>query len=177
MASGAILRLSMLYQRVQVLTWASWYPRVGLVGRPRAIICAVVGCLAAVTAAHAGPCAKADFEQVVDEAAGSLRDLNAANKPKFQEKLRKLKDKRGWAHEVFLKEAAPFVADEKITAYDQQSNTLLEKIAMGGEAGAAAATPDCAMLETLRASMKTLVDTQTTKWTYMNTKLDTELGK
>lgn len=128
-------------------------------------------------AAHAGPCAKSDFEQVVDEAAGSLRDLNAVNKPKFQEKLRKLKDKRGWAHEQFIKEAAPFVADDKITAYDQQSNTLLEKIATGGEAGAAAATPDCAMLDVLRASMKTLVETQTTKWTYMNTKLDTELSK
>ena len=133
--------------------------------------------MVAATAVQAGPCAKSDFEAVVDEAAGALRDLNTANKPKFQEKLRKLKDKRGWAHEVFLKEAAPFVADEKINAYDQQSNTLLEKIATGGEAGAAAATPDCAVLETLRASMKTLVETQTTKWIYMNTKLDAELGK
>ncbi len=150
MASGVILRLSII---------------------------AAVSCMAAVTAVQAGPCAKSDFEAVVDEAAGALRDLNTANKPKFQEKLRKLKDKRGWAHEVFLKEAAPFVADEKINAYDQQSNTLLEKIATGGEAGAAAATPDCAVLETLRASMKTLVETQTTKWTYMNTKLDAELGK
>ncbi len=120
---------------------------------------------------------KADFEAVVDEAAGSLRDLNAANKPKFQEKLRTLKDKRKWAHEQFIKEAAPFVQDDKIMAYDQQSNALLEKIASGGEAGAAAASPDCAVLDTLRASMKTLVETQTAKWTYMNTKLDGELVK
>jgi hypothetical protein len=127
--------------------------------------------------AAAGSCAKADFEAVVDEAAGSLRDLNAVNKPKFQEKLRQLKDKRRWAHEQFLREAAPFVSDDKITTYDVQSNSLLEKIATGGEAGAAAATPDCAVLDTLRASMKTLVDTQTAKWSYMNAKLDTELGK
>lgn len=127
--------------------------------------------------AAAGACAKADFEAVVDEAAGSLRDLNAVNKPKFQEKLRQLKDKRRWAHEQFLREAAPFVSDDKITTYDVQSNSLLEKIATGGEAGAAAATPDCAVLDTLRASMKTLVDTQTAKWSYMNAKLDTELGK
>ncbi len=130
-----------------------------------------------VSPAEAGACIKADFEAVVDEAAGSLRDLNAANKPKFQEKLRKLKDKRGWAHETFIKEAAPFVADDRIVGYDQQSNALLEKIATGGEAGAAAATPDCAMLDTLRASMKSLVETQSTKWTYMNTKLDAELAK
>ncbi len=131
----------------------------------------------APAALAAGPCAKADFEAVVDEAAGSLRDLNAVNKPKFQDKLRQLKDKRRWVHEQFLREAAPFVSDDKISAYDLQSNSLLEKIATGGEAGAAAATPDCAVLESLRASMKTLVDTQTAKWIYMNAKLDQELGR
>ena len=133
----------------------------------------VMGC----GVAHAGPCDKSDFEAVVDEAAGSLRDLNAANKPKFQAKLRQLKDKRGWPHEKFIKEAAPFVADDKITDYDQRSNGLLEKIAMGGEVGAAADSPDCAVLDSLRASMKTLIDTQTAKWVYMNGKLDAELGK
>ena len=127
--------------------------------------------------AAAAPCERADFEAVVDEAAGSLRDLNATNKPKFQAKLRVLKEKRGWAHEQFIKEAAPFVADDTINTYDQQSSSLLEKIATGGEAGAAAATPDCLMLDSLRASMKTLVDSQTAKWTYMNTKLDAELAK
>src|ERR1700730_8105308 len=44
-------------------------------------------------------CAKADFEAVVDDAAAALRDLNLKNKPNFQEKLRQLKDKRGWSHD------------------------------------------------------------------------------
>lgn len=133
--------------------------------------------MAASWSSSAAACTRTDFEAVVDEAAGALRDLNASNKPKFQEKLRSLKDKRGWAHEQFLKEAAPFVADDKILAYDQQSNALLQKIATGGEAGAISATPDCNALNALRGSMKTLVDTQTAKWTYMNTKLDAELSK
>jgi hypothetical protein len=138
----------------------------------------MAGALSAfATRAHAAPCARADFEAVVDEAAGALRDLNAANKPKFQDKLRQLKEKRRWAHEQFIKEAAPFVQDDKIASYDLESNALLEKIAMGGEAGAAAATPDCAVLETLRASMKTLVETQSAKWSYMTAKIDTELAK
>jgi hypothetical protein len=122
-------------------------------------------------------CAKSDFETVVDEAGGALRDLNAVNKPKFQDKLRQLKDKRGWGTDQFIKEAAPLVADDTITAFDQQSNDLLEKIASGGEAGAAAVKPDCAMLDTLRTSMKTLVATQTAKWSYMTTKIDAELAK
>lgn len=145
----------------------------------RGVITALTICIAlgAAPVPVRADCTKADFESVVDEAAGSLRDLNTANKPKFQEKLRQLKDKRRWAHEQFIREAAPFVADDKIAAYDQQSNDLLEKIATGGEAGAAAARPDCAVLEALRASMKTLVETQTAKWNYMTSKIDAELAK
>jgi hypothetical protein len=133
--------------------------------------------IGAAAPVRAGDCVKADFETVVDEAAGALRDLTAANKPKFQDKLRQLKDKRGWAHEQFMREAAPFVQDDKITAFDQQSNDLLAKIASGGEAGAAATKPDCTNLESLRASMRTLVETQTAKWAYMAAKIDAELGK
>ncbi len=122
-------------------------------------------------------CQRADFEAVVDEAGGVLRDLNAANKPKFQDKLRQLKTKRGWSQEQFLKEAAPLVADETIQSYDRKSTELLETIASGGQAGAASASPDCAVLEQLRASMKALVDAQTAKWGYMTTRLDAELAK
>ncbi len=45
----------------------------------------------------AAACKRADFEAVVDEAAAVLRDLNLKNKPAFQDKLRQLKDKRGWS--------------------------------------------------------------------------------
>ncbi len=122
-------------------------------------------------------CAKADFEAVVDEAAGSLRDLNMQNKPAFQEKLRQLKDKRGWSHDEFLKEAAPFVRDDKIAVFDQESEQLLNDISTLGQEGADAATPDCALLVELRSRMKTLVDTQTAKWTYMFEKLDAALAQ
>lgn len=132
--------------------------------------------VASVTAAKA-QCQRSDFEAVVDQAAGALRDLNATNKPKFQDKLRRLKDKRGWSQDQFMKEAAPYVQDERIAAFDKQSNELLAKIASGGEAGAAAATPDCAVLEGLKGSMKLLVDAQTAKWTHMNAKIDGELAK
>lgn len=122
-------------------------------------------------------CAKADFEAVVDEAAGSLRDLNMQNKPAFQEKLRQLKDKRGWSHDEFLKEAAPFVRDDKIAVFDQQSEQLLNDISTLGQEGADAATPDCGLLAELRTRMKTLVEAQTAKWTYMFEKLDAALAQ
>ena len=138
---------------------------------------------AAATRAHAGAtglpqqCTKAEFEDVVDEAAAALRDLNAKNKPAFQEKLRQLKDKRGWSHDQFLKEAAPFVRDDKIAVYDQESERLLADISTLGQEGAEAPTPDCTLLAGLKTRMQTLVDTQTAKWTYMFQKLDAALAQ
>lgn len=135
--------------------------------------------LAAGAYAQGGPgeCAKAEFEAVVDEAAAGLRDLNLKNKPAFQEKLRQLRDKRGWSHEQFLKEAAPFVRDDKIAVFDERSALLLSDISSLGQEGAEAKTPDCALLLELRARMKVLVETQTAKWTYMFQKLDTALAQ
>ena len=43
--------------------------------------------------------------------------------------------------------------------------------------GAASATPDCTVLDQLRVSMKTLIDTQSAKWSYMSSKIDAELAK
>ncbi len=129
------------------------------------------------TLAQGAACSKADFEAVVDEAAGSLRELNAKNKPAFQEQLRTLKDKRGWSHDQFIKEAAPFVRDDKIAVFDQSTEELLSAIASMGQEGAAAASPDCALLLELRARMKVLVETQTSKWSYMFEKIGGELAK
>lgn len=125
----------------------------------------------------AASCQKTDFEAVVDLAASALRDLNAKNKPVFQDKLRQLKDKRGWSQEQFLEAAAPFVRDDQIAIYDKQSEELLDKISTLGQEGAQGAAPDCALLSELRAHMKVLVDTQTVKWAYMSGKLDGELTK
>jgi hypothetical protein len=122
------------------------------------------------------PCAKADFEAVVDEAAAALRDLNATNKPVFQEKLRQLKEKRGWSHDQFMTAAAPLVQDEHITAYDQKSAEFLDQINSLGSEGASAKQPDCAMLKEVRATMTALVQAQKAKWAYMFDKITKELG-
>lgn len=155
-------------------------------GRGRVGLAAAFG--AAVTAAtivasgnawaqDPGVCAKAEFESAVDEAAMSLRDLNNRNRPEFQTRLRDLKEKRGWSDDQFLKEAAPFVQDDKIAVFDEESNKLLVSISTMGTEGASASVPDCAMLAELRGLMKVLIETQAEKWTYMFQKLDAELAK
>lgn len=133
--------------------------------------------LAGEAVAVPASCSKADFESVVDEAGAALRDLNATNKPAFQDKLRLLKEKRGWTTDQFLSEAAPFVKDERIEVWDESSNELVEKIASMGQEGSASTTPDCALLAELRGYLKTLVETQTEKWTYMFGKIESELAK
>ena len=127
--------------------------------------------------AEPADCTKQEFESVVEDAAASLRELNNKNRPAFQEKLRELKDKRKWSHDEFIDKAKPFVRDDKTAVYDKTTDELLSAIASMGQEGAAAATPDCAVLLELRARMKVLVDTQTAKWSYMFQKLNTELEK
>lgn len=138
--------------------------------------------LAAATSMVAAPaaaqtCARADFEAVVGSASTTLRDMTAANTPTFQEKLRQLKDKRGWSYEQFVSEAAPLVADEKIAEFDAKSVEHLGRINALGSGAGEAAKPDCKLLDRLRAEMGALVDTQTQKWTYMFAKLEAELAK
>jgi hypothetical protein len=121
-------------------------------------------------------CAKDDFETVVEEAAGSLRDLNSRNRPIFQEKLRLLRDKRHWSHDQFIESAKPFVKDDNTAVYDQKTDELLFAIASMGQQGASREAPDCTLMQELRSRMKMLVETQSAKWAYMFKKLDAELA-
>lgn len=142
----------------------------------RLLLSLVVICTLSQTS-HAQTCARTDFEAVVDDAAEALRKLNAENKPGFQERLRTLRAKRGWSHDEFLLNAAPFVQDDTIDAFDQRSQNLLSDIANLGEEGTATATPDCSLLTELRRKMQELVNAQTEKWEYMFKKLHDEIGK
>jgi hypothetical protein len=145
--------------------------------RALAAILVLIASAGGVPARAQTVCDKADFEAVVDQAAAALRELNAKNKPAFQEKLRQLKAKRGWTHDEFLKLAAPLVQDEKIAEFDQQSAEYLDNINSLGSEGAEAATPDCALLREVRSNMRGLVEAQEAKWAYMFAKIDGELER
>lgn len=130
----------------------------------------------AIAPALAETCSRGDFEAVVDQASSSLRELNQTNTPLFQARLRTLKDKRGWSHEQFMREAAPLVRDDRIAELDEKSADLLTKINQGGDGGPKKA-PDCALLAELRQSLAALVATQRAKWDYMFAKIEAELAR
>ena len=128
-------------------------------------------------AAQGSGCTRMQFEAAVSDAAGALRDLNAQNRPPFQTRLRALKDKRGWTHDQFMREAAPLVQDAKIAQFDKESSEYLEKIQTMGAEGASAKEPDCARLTDVKTHMQALVASQQAKWKYMLDRIDQELAK
>lgn len=140
-----------------------------------AVFACGVAIAAPAVAQQPASCTKSDFEAVVDEAAAALRSLNHQNTPSFQGKLRQLKDKRGWSQEQFMTEAAPLVRDETIAGFDSKSEDLLARITSGGQESGG--PPNCALLADLRGQMKSLIETQKAKWTYMFDKLEQELRK
>jgi hypothetical protein len=150
---------------------------------PRAHVLVVAGLFGAAIAgsatglAQTPQCSKADFEAVVDEAAGALRELAQQNTPPFQGKLRQLKGKRGWSDDQLVREAEPLVRDDKIAGFDEKSEELLLRITSGGQAGAADSAPNCKLLAELRLVMGSLVETQKAKWAYMFEKIEAELRK
>jgi hypothetical protein len=133
--------------------------------------------IASGSAMAADTCSRADFEAAVGEAAQALRELNQANKPAFQIKLRQLKTKRRWNHDEFLTAAAPIVQDQRIAGYDEQSAAFLARIEQLGAEGTTSATPDCSRLTEVRQAMRSLVEVQKTKWVYMFSRIDAELAR
>ncbi len=133
--------------------------------------------LSAPTAAQDQGCTREAFESVVGQSAAALRELTSQNRPIFQARLRALRDKRGWAHDQFLKEAAPIVQDERTEAFDKTSSELLADIERMGAEGSAAPKPDCAALARLRDRMEALVTAQRQKWAYLIQKVELELAR
>lgn len=130
----------------------------------------LIACLCPVSA-RAETCTREDFEAVVDDAAAALNELNAKHKPEFQAQLRQLKDKNGWDHDTFMKKAIPFVRDEEIVRYDQETADYLARLSSLGEEGSSSATPDCKLLVEVRETMGGLVTAQRAKWAYMFEKI------
>jgi hypothetical protein len=158
--------------RTTQVVWTSKRPPKGAV----ASLCLLL-LIATKPVMAADTCERAEFEAAVTTASATLRDLSAEKKPKYQDKLRGLMEKRGWSYDQFVKEAGPLVADDKVAAFDQASADLLAKINGMGEVGRTVAAPNCALLAELRTTMAALVATQSEKWTYLFAKLDAESAR
>jgi hypothetical protein len=122
-------------------------------------------------AAQAATCTADNFAAAVDKSGAALRAFNAEALPKLQDKLKQLKDKRGWDEEKALGN----VRDDRTTKLDAEAEDLILKIDTLGrppEKG----PPDCSKLAELEAAGLELLAAMKAKSTYTLSKLDAELA-
>lgn len=141
---------------------------------------------AAALAEPSGECGQAAFAAVVSEASAQLNAMNSQGKVDFQQKLQRLRERRGWSHEEFIAEATPFVQNDEIAAFDQDSQHLLANVAeLGAPAPVQASLTGlsagsdgdhCAMLAKLRGLMVKLVENTKAKWAFMIGRVDSALN-
>ncbi len=128
---------------------------------------------ASTLSAAAQSCTADDFARAVDGAGSSLREFNAQNAPKLQEKLRQLKVKRGWSETEFEERSIDLLHDARVEELDRRANDILGRI---DELGATTqGAPDCDKLPDLQAASLELLATMRAKSSYMLGRIDAML--
>jgi hypothetical protein len=120
-------------------------------------------------------CTAEEFGKAVNDAGAALRKLSAENTPRLQAKMEQLKTKMKWPDAGYEDRAYQALQDERVSAFDNDANSLLAKIdALGTvEPGGA---PECGKLQELQAASLELQATVKTKTAYLISKLDQMLS-
>lgn len=133
----------------------------------RSAIAAFLAVLAAPGIARAASCTSEQFAAAVDKSGAQLRAFNSEALPKLQDRLKQLKDKKGWDEEKSLGTAR----DERTAKLDEDAENLIVKIDTLGrppEKG----EPDCSKLAELEAAGLELLAVMKAKSSYTLAKLD-----
>lgn len=124
--------------------------------------------------AHAD-CKPEDFAAAVDKSGAQLRAFNAEALPKLQDKLKQLKDKKGWSDSDYEDKAMATVRDDRTTKLDADAEDLIIKIDQLGRPPENGPI-DCAKLTELEAAGLELLAVMKAKSTYTLSKLDAAIG-
>jgi hypothetical protein len=130
-------------------------------------IAAAPGSVAAAT------CTADDFAAAVDKSGAQLRSFNAEAMPKLRDKLKELKDAKGWGDD-YEEKGLDSVRDARSEKFDADAEELITKIDMLGRPPADK-QPDCAKLTELQASGKELLALMKAKSNYLISKLGVEI--
>ena len=144
----------------------------------RAVLTTVLVALLLLAAAPGSAntaCTREDLAKAVDGAGAALRKLNAENTPRLQDKLRRLKTKKGWPDAGYEERAFKALQDERVAAFDAGANDLLARIDRLGTVDAKA-EPDCGRLQELQAASIELQATVKAKSNYLLSKIDQMLA-
>lgn len=125
-------------------------------------------------AAHAA-CKAEDFATAVDKSGAELRAFNAEAVPKLQEKLKQLKEKRGWDDADYEDKALAVVRDDRTSKLDADAEDLIVKIDQLGRPPEKGPL-DCSKLAELEAAGLELLAVMKAKSTYTLGKLDAAIA-
>ncbi len=120
-------------------------------------------------------CRAEDFAAAVDRSGASLRAFNAEALPKLQEKLKQLKEKRGWDDTDYEEKALASVRDDRTAKLDQEAEDLIVKIDELGRPPDSGPV-DCSKLTELEAAGIELLAVMKAKSSYMLSRLDANIG-
>ncbi len=131
--------------------------------------------LCAGSVARGATCTPEDFAAAVDKSGAALRAYNAEALPKLKDKLKLLKDKRGWDDAAYEEKALEDLRDDHTAQLDADAEDLILKIDTLGRAPSEPPL-DCAKLAELDAAGLELLAVMKAKSAYMLTKLDAAIA-
>ncbi len=136
---------------------------------------ALVAVLVIPGAADAGDCTAEDFAAAVDRSGAQLRAFNAEALPKLKDKLRELKDKKGWDDAGYEEKALAKIRDKRTAKLDDDAENLILKIDTLGQPPAEGPL-DCTKLAALEAASLELLAVMKAKSAYTLSKLDAAIA-
>jgi hypothetical protein len=141
---------------------------------PSCLVAMLLALVASATAQGA-VCTPDDFAAAVDRSGALLRAFNAEALPKLKEKLKQLKDKKGWDEAGYEEQALDSIRDQRTARLDAEAEDLIVKIDTLGRPPAAG-PPDCSKLAELDAAGLELLAVMKAKSTYTLSKLDAAIA-
>ncbi len=138
------------------------------------VLLAIVVASSAPAVAQAAACTADDFAAAVDKSGAQLRAFNAEALPKLRDKLRELKDAKGWGDD-YEEKGLDSVRDARAEKFDADAEALITKIDTLGRPPTDK-QPDCAKLSELQAAGLKLLALMKAKSAYMISKIDAEIA-
>ena len=131
---------------------------------------AVLAAASAPASAVAATCTADDFAAAVDKSGSQLRAFNTEALPKLRDKLKELKDAKGWGDD-YEEKGLDSVRDARAERFDANAEELITKIDTLGRPPTDA-PPDCAKLAELQAAGQDLLALMKAKSAYTISRID-----
>jgi hypothetical protein len=149
--------------------------RLSILHAPLGIVLALAVGVCAPGLALAAACTADDFAAAVDKSGAQLRAFNAEALPRLRDKLRELKDAKGWDAADYEEKGLDSIRDARSAKLDADAEEQITKIDTLGRPPTDK-QPDCSKLAELEAAGSQLLALMRAKSAYTISKLDAAIA-